>query len=47
MVDAGFRVDLFPKDLVQQIIEDYPRLGINQKMIEHFTYQLQKKTIRN
>ncbi|MBY0087733.1 HD domain-containing protein [Brevibacillus sp. M2.1A] len=43
MVDAGFRVDLFPKDLLQQIIEDYPRLGINQKMIEHFTYQLQKK----
>ncbi len=43
MVDAGFRVDLFPKDLIQQIIGQYPRLGINHKMIEHFTYQLQTK----
>lgn len=43
MVDAGIRIDLLPKDLVQHIIGEYPRLGITEEMIEHFTYQVEKK----
>ncbi|MGO4269102.1 HD domain-containing protein [Paenibacillus sp. TAF58] len=43
MVDAGIRVDVLPKDIIEQIVGEYPLLGITQEMVEHFTYQVQKK----
>ncbi|XQY92870.1 hypothetical protein ACNRWW_05480 [Metabacillus sp. HB246100] len=43
MVDAGFRTDLLTNEAINEIIEAYPRMGINQAMIEFFTYQVQKK----
>ncbi|SMO48848.1 HD domain-containing protein [Melghirimyces algeriensis] len=43
MVDAGLRMDSLTEHEVRQIIEEYPRLGIQQAMIEAFTYQIKQK----